>query len=58
MESSGFDALRDLERDVACFRTSEATWRTSGRKMAMDAAMMPVPGSAVAQMVALIASSV
>lgn len=51
------DALRDLVRDVACL-TSEATWRTRGRKIAIDAAMIPVPGSAVAQMVALIAFSV
>jgi hypothetical protein len=39
-------------------RTSEAIWRKSGRRMAMEAAMMPVPGSAVAQIVALIESAI
>jgi hypothetical protein len=32
--------------------------RMRGRRMAMEAAMMPLPGSAVAQMVALMASPV
>lgn len=38
----------------ACDRTDCLTLRISGRRMAIDAAMMPVPGSAVAQIVALI----
>jgi hypothetical protein len=38
-------------------RTSDATWRKNGRRMAAEAAMIPVPGSAVAQMVALMDSA-
>jgi hypothetical protein len=32
--------------------------RINGRRMAIEAAMMPVPGSAVAQMVALMAPAI
>lgn len=34
---------------------SEAIFRINGRRIATDAAIMPVPGSAVAQIVALTA---
>lgn len=48
-----FDALRDPIAE-ACDLTDVLMLRIRGRRIAIDAAMMPVPGSAVAQMVALI----
>ena len=55
--SEGF-TLRGLEMDDADLRTSLNICRNRGRRMAMEAAMIPVPGSAVAQMVALTACAV
>lgn len=62
MVSSSDDALvvrvRALEDPYADarVRTEVVMLRMSGRRIAIEAAMIPVPGSAVAQMVALMAS--
>jgi hypothetical protein len=48
-----FDALRDAWAE-AWVLTEVVMLRMRGRRIAMDAAMMPVPGSAVAQIVAFI----
>lgn len=51
---AGREALRLLYEDTrSC--VSEAIFRMRGRSNAMDAATMPVPGSAVAQIVAFTA---
>jgi hypothetical protein len=47
-----FDALRDPCAET-CVLTEVVMLRMRGRRIAMDAAIMPVPGSAVAQIVAL-----
>lgn len=46
------DGLRTVYAD-ARLRTEVLIFLTRGRKVAIEAAMIPVPGSAVAQMVAL-----
>jgi hypothetical protein len=45
-----FDALRECIE--ACVLTEVVMLRMRGRRIAIEAAMMPVPGSAVAHMVA------
>jgi hypothetical protein len=45
--------LRECEKEEAFDRTSEAILRKRGRRMAIEAAIIPVPGSAVAHIVAL-----
>lgn len=54
MFASGSDAFRLLCKDTRCC-VSDAIFRINGRKTATDAAMIPVPGSAVANIVALTA---
>jgi hypothetical protein len=44
--------LRECEKEHALERTSDAILRKRGRRMAIEAAIMPVPGSAVAHIVA------
>ena len=51
---SGRDSFRLLYKETRSW-ASEAIFRIRGRRMAIEAAMMPVPGSAVAQIVALTA---
>jgi hypothetical protein len=53
VSSETLDALRDPCAE-ACVLTEVVMLRISGRRIAIDAAMMPVPGSAVAQIVAFI----
>lgn len=54
MLESGREAFRLLYKDTrSC--VSEAIFRRSGRSKAIEAATMPVPGSAVAQIVAFTA---
>lgn len=53
VSESGASASSGKAGEAALVRTSEAILRKRGRRTATEAAMMPVPGSAVAQMVAL-----
>lgn len=53
-EVSGRDSFRLLYKETRSW-ASEAIFRIRGRRMAIEAAIMPVPGSAVAQIVALTA---
>jgi hypothetical protein len=53
-DEPGSDAFRLLYQDTRCC-VSEAILRINGRRTATDAAMIPVPGSAVAKIVALTA---
>lgn len=53
-EVSGRDNFRLLYKETRSW-ASEAIFRIKGRRMAIEAAIMPVPGSAVAQIVALTA---
>ena len=54
-EDPGSEALRVLLNEEIRSCVSEAILRISGRKTAIEAAMIPVPGSAVDQIVALTA---
>ena len=54
LDELGSDAFRPLYKDTRCC-VSEAILRINGRRTATDAAMIPVPGSAVAKIVALTA---
>lgn len=57
-DDPGREALRLLLNEEMRSCVSEASLRISGRRRAIEAAMIPVPGSAVAQIVALTALAV
>lgn len=54
VDEPGSDAFRPLYQDTR-WCVSEAILRINGRRTATDAAIIPVPGSAVAKIAALMA---